>query len=169
MWQRSRSAPWLLALAATVACDGGLEPLGPCPQGFVGVCGTIMFQGSVPVGTDLVWVVAFETFPQSSGDLFLFRPIPPPMLPLGNAVTTYQLPLPAGRYEWVLAVWKAEGTLTIENADQLLREAGFYRDPGNPTLAGVVTVGGGATGEIDFVVDFDNMHPVSFWFPPAAR
>lgn len=169
MSRGSRSAVWLLALAGALACDGGLQPLGPCPSGFVGVCGTIRFRGTIPDNTELVWVVAFERFPQSAADLFGFRPSLPPALPFGDTMATYQLPLPTGTYEWVLAVWKQEGTLTLTNADSLLREAGFYRDPSDPARPGAVIVSGAATGAVDFVVDFDNMHPVSFWFPTGPR
>ena len=138
---------------------------GVCPPGFVGICGSVTIRGAIPDSTDFVLVVAFEQFPQSTGDLFLFQPTPPPRLALGDTITTYRLPLPAGRYEWVLAVWKKQGTITTTNADTLLREAGFYRDPDNPATRGVVDVIGGQSG-IDFVLDFSDMHPVSYWFPP---
>jgi hypothetical protein len=165
-----------LVLAA-LACNGGLEPeraSGICPAGFTGACGTVRFHGTIPDSTQLVYVVAYARFPQSTDDLLLFQPIPPPVLDLpsgpGDTISTYQLPLPAGRYEWLLAVWKKIGTLDLTNADQLLREAGFYRNPANPSLAGVIDVVAGAGRDsIDFVVDFGNMHPVSFYFPPAVR
>src|SRR5207253_1991917 len=40
-----------LALAAALGCNKGLEPAPAptaCPQGFVGVCGTVTFQGTKP-------------------------------------------------------------------------------------------------------------------------
>jgi hypothetical protein len=64
----------------------------------------------------------------------------------------------------VLAAWKKQGALSQQNADTLLREAGYYKNPADTTQAGVVVVNGAATG-IDFVVDFTNMHPVSYYFP----
>lgn len=159
----------IVAIAAlALACNLGLEPSpagGVCPSGYVGVCGTVKIRGAIPDSTHYVLVVAFAQFPQSAGDLFLFRPDAPPLLPLGDTVATYRLPLPAGRYEWILAVWKKVGVITIGNADTLLREAGFYRDPNNPDTAGVVDVSGGHSN-VDFVLDFTNMHPVSYWFPP---
>ncbi|HEY6784585.1 MAG TPA: hypothetical protein VI159_06505, partial [Gemmatimonadales bacterium] len=52
------------------------------------------------------------------------------------------------------------------SADALLREAGYYRDPADTTKPGVVTVHSAGTGGVDFVVDFNNMHSVSYFFPP---
>lgn len=160
---------------ALLACDGGLAPqsaAGGCPPGFVGACGTVTFRGAVPDSTQVVYVVAYANFPQTATDLLTFTPLSPPALDLpggpADTLTTYRLPLPVGRYEWILAVWKKVGVLTLANADSLLREAGFYRDPANPALPGTVDVAG-STDSIDFVVDFTNMHPVSFYFPPAAR
>ena len=167
---RARRRCALVATAVfALACNQGLEPSvagGVCPPGFVGICGTVKIRGAIPESTFVVFVVAFQQFPQSTSDLFLFRPSLPPQLPLGDTVATYRLPLPAGRYEWVLAVWEKQGRLTATNADTLLREAGFYRDPNNPDQRGVVIVSGGQSNT-DFVVDFADMHPVSYWFPSA--
>ena len=168
-----RKAYWVAL--ALLACDQGLAPVpesGGCPAGFVGACGTIVFRGAVPESTQVVYVVAYANFPENQTDLLTFSPLAPPTVDLpgspSDTITTYRLPLPAGRYEWVLAVWKKIGVLTLENADSLLREAGFYRDSLNPAAPGTVDIAG-PTDSIDFVVDFDNMHPVSFYFPPAAR
>jgi len=167
---RARRPCALVATAVfALACNQGLEPSvagGVCPPGFVGICGTVRIRGAIPESTHVVFVVAFEQLPQSTGDLFSFRPTLPPQLPLGDTVATYRLPLPAGRYEWILAVWKKLGSLSPTNADTLLQEAGFYRDPNNPATRGIVDVSGGQSG-VDFVVDFADMHPVSFWFPPS--
>ena len=173
-----RTIVWA-ALASTVsallACDAGLAPVaesGGCPPGFSGACGTVTFRGAIPESTQVVYVVAYAQFPQSSTDLLTFAPLSPPVLDLpgspSDTIATYRLPLPADRYEWILAVWKKVGMLTLANADSLLREAGYYRDPANDTLPGVVNVLGGVDS-IDLIVDFANMHPVSFYFPPAAR
>ncbi len=160
---------------ALLACNQGLAPVpesGGCPAGFVGACGTIVFRGAVPESTQVVYVVAYANFPENQTDLLTFTPLAPPTLDLpgspADTITTYRLPLPPGRYEWILAVWKKVGVLSLQNADTLLREAGFYRDTLNPTAPGLVDIAG-ATDSIDFVVDFDNMHPVSFYFPPAVR
>src|SRR6184192_4250039 len=162
-------APVAIAVAAILACNQGLEPaLAPtsCPNGFVGVCGTVSFAGQLPESTAKVFIVAFDTFPKSQNDLFKFKPQPsPPTLPLGGPPFFYTLPLPAGRYEWVLAVWQKQGTLTQATADSLLRETGFYRDTGDTTVhgSGIVIVGTGTgTDSIDFVVDFSNMHRVCY-------
>src|SRR5207247_10124098 len=126
-----------VVVAAILACNKGLEPaLAPtsCPQGFVGVCGTVSFVGPLPDSTAKVFIVAFDTFPKSQNDLFKFKPQPtPPNLPLGGAPFYYTLPVPAGRYEWVLAVWQKQGTLTPTNADTLFRETGFYPDKAAPS------------------------------------
>jgi hypothetical protein len=158
------------AALAAPACDGGLAPVAAptaCPPGFTGICGTITIRGAVPESTDVVYLVAYRTFPTSTTQLFSFVPSVPPTLPLGGTEAFYTLPVPAGRYEWVLAVWKKVGTLSPGNADSLLMEAGFYRDPADTTRPGVVVVSG-AADSIDFVVDFDNRHSISYWFPAAA-
>lgn len=163
------------SLLALLACDQGLQPApesGGCPASFVGACGTIVFRGAVPESTQLVYIVAYASFPQQLTDLLTFTPIPPPQLDLpgspADTITTYQLPLARGRYEWILAVWRKMGTLTLENADTVLREAGFFRDSLNPDSAGVVHITG-PIDSIDFVVDFDNMHPMSYWFSTPLR
>jgi len=162
-------------LTMVVACNGGLEPSpesGACPSGFIGACGTVTFRGAVPPNTQVVYVVAYEHFPQGINDLLLYQPLAPPTLdlPTGPADTTatYRLPLPAGHYEWILAVWKENGPLSFETADSLLREAGFYRNPLIPSEPGSLDIAGGRDS-IDFVVDFNNMHRVSFYFPARAR
>ena len=160
------------ALAAlVVACNGGLGPAPAptsCPKNFTGICGTVKIRGAIPDSTDVVYLVAYHTFPQSRGDLFNFVPFPPPTVSLVDTTYFYTLPLPNGRYEWVLAVWKKQGPmLTIANADSLLREAGYYKRSDADTSrfgAGIVVVNSIGTDSIDFVVDFTNMHPVSFYF-----
>lgn len=163
-----RSLLCLLSAGVAIACNEGLKPQAICPPGFQGVCGTVTFRGALPDSTDVVYVVAYATFPQSQSDLFNFQPLPPPTLRLDSAARAigqpYALPLPNGTYHWVLAAWKKLGALSQQNADSLLREAGYYRNPADTTQPGVVVVNGAATG-IDFVVDFTNMHPVSYYFP----
>lgn len=157
----------LLALVA-LACNDGLQPTPLCQPG--AVCGTVTFRGALPDSTDVMYVVAYQAFPQSINALFTFQPAPPPQLRLptpGDSTSSYTLPLPSGQYQWVLAVWKKVGTLTIANADTLLREAGYYRDPADSTKAGVVTVRASGADSVNFVVDFANMHPVSYYFPAA--
>ena len=154
-----------------LACNDGLKPQTLCPAGFKGICGSVTFRGALPESTDVVYVVAYATFPQSQQDLFSFQPLPPPTLATDSAsrakAQPYALALPNGTYHWVLAAWKKQGTLSQQNADTLLREAGYYRNPSDTTQIGVVVVNGVATG-VDFVVDFTNMHPVSYYFPPLA-
>lgn len=160
----------LIALVGVVACNEGLQPTPLCPKSFVGICGTVTFQGTEPDSTEGVLIVAYSTFPQSRNDLLTFQPFPPPpSLPrpfTGSQV--YTLPL-NGRYEWVVAVWKKVGAFApgFSNADSLLKEAGFYRDKADPTAPGVVVVSGTATDSIDFVIDFSNMHPICTYFPPC--
>jgi hypothetical protein len=159
------------AALALLGCNEGLQPVPvptSCPQAFVGICGQITFRGTLPDSTDVVYLVAYATFPQSKNDLFTFQPVPPVTLSLpapGDSTLTYILPLQNGVYHWVLAVWKKVGTLTISNADTLLRETGYYRDPADTTQPGVVIVNGVGTDSVNFVVDFTVMHPVSFYFP----
>src|SRR2546427_2165767 len=136
-----------VVVAATLACNKGLEPAlarTSCPEGLVGGCGTVSFFGPPRDSTAKVFIVAFDTSPKSQNDLFKFKPQPtPPNLPLGGAPFFYTLPVPAGRYEWVLAVWQKQGTLTPTNADTMLRETGFYRDKADPTKPGGVVAPGG--------------------------
>jgi hypothetical protein len=166
---RSRVTRFAVALAA-LACNEGLAPQSDCPPGFVGICGRVSFHGTLPDSTDAVYIVAYATFPTTPNDLVTFLPLQPPNLQLDSAARAtlqpYAVPLPPGTYHWVLAVWKKIGILSPQNADNLLREAGFYRDPADPSEAGVVVVNGAVTG-VDFTVDFTNMHPVSYYFPAA--
>lgn len=152
-----------------LGCDAGLAPHALCPSGFIGICGSVRFRGTLPDSTDAVYIVAYAAFPQSQAELFSFQPPSPPTLSLDSAdraaAQPYQVPLPPGRYAWVLAAWKKVGTLTPANADSLLREAGYYRDPADTSRPGSVVVGDAATTDVDFVVDFANMHPVSYYFP----
>ena len=171
-----RRAAVLPVLFAALACDGGLAPAPrptTCPASFQGVCGTVVFRGALPESTDVVYVVAYANFPQSHADLFTYLPAIPPQLALPATATDttrfYTLAVPAGRYHWVLAVWKKLGSLTFANADTLLRETGYYRNPADPSQPGAVNVYGAGTDSIDFVVDFTNMHPVSYYFPLARR
>jgi hypothetical protein len=163
----------MVLLASAMACNEGLAPRGtahgsPCPSSFQGICGTVTFRGALPESTDVVYVVAYKTFPKTLSDLFTFSPLTPPALFLDDVSRAnpqpFTLPLPDTTYEWVLAAWKKQGTLTPQNADSLLREAGYYRNPADTTKPGVVVVQGKTTG-VDFVVDFTNMHPVSYYFP----
>lgn len=168
MPRTSRGLLCLLTAAVAAACNEGLKPQTVCPAGFQGICGSVTFRGALPESTDVVYVVAYATFPQSQSDLFNFQPLPPPQMRLDSDARAneqaYALALPNGTYHWVLAAWKKQGALSQQNADSLLREAGFYKSPADSTRPGVVIVNGSATG-IDFVVDFTNMHPVSYYFP----
>jgi hypothetical protein len=160
-----------VAAGLALACNEGLKPEPLCGPGFVGICGTVTFVGALPDSTDAVYIVAYQTFPQSPAELFSFQPVPPTQLALDSASRAkpqvYTLPLPNGTYQWVLAAWKKEGSLSTANADSLLREAGFYHDDGDTTShgSGIVTVNRSGTGLVDFVVDFTNMHKVSYYFP----
>ncbi|HEV8265859.1 MAG TPA: hypothetical protein VGQ06_13000 [Gemmatimonadales bacterium] len=163
-------------LLGAAACDGGLEPDPVCGRGFVGACGTAHYADTLPDSTDAIFVVAFPTFPQRCADLLAFpptfRPFPPFALPRPYSDSAaYALPLPADRYEWVVAVWKKQGSVTFSTADTaLFRVAGDYRDPADTAQRGVVTVPtGAAVGDIDFVVDFGNLRPVSSYVACASR
>jgi hypothetical protein len=158
------AAALVTALAAALACDGGLEPEPICARGLVGVCGTIRFSGTLPDSTDNVFVAAYASFPQTCNDLIFNRqPFIPASVPYADSVTLYSVTLLADQYEWVLAVWKKVGNLTLTAQDTvLLRVAGYYRDPADTTQPGAVTVPmGGAADSVDFKVDFDNMRPAT--------
>ena len=164
-------------LVAVAACNEGLQPTPAptsCPQGFVGICGTATLRGTLPDSTQGLFIVAYASFPESLRALLTFRPLPPPAAPLpppGDSTVFYTVPLPNGRYEWVLAVWQKQGTLKADfsNADSLFREAGFYRDAEDTTShgSGIVVVNSSGTDSIDLVIDFGNMHRICTYFPPC--
>jgi hypothetical protein len=159
-----RRVLFLLVLALVPACDAGLEPEPICARTLVGVCGTLRFQGTVPDSTDNVFIAAYASFPTTCQELIdNRRPFLPGSVPYTDSVAAYSVPLDPGAYQWVLAVWKNIGTLTLSPADTaLLRVAGYYRDAVDTTLAGVVTVpSGGSIGDIDFIVDFDHLRPAT--------
>jgi hypothetical protein len=164
------------ALAAALACNAGLQPTPVCPTGFVGICGKVTYQGQLPDSlkdsTAKLFMIAYATFPASTSELFNFFPrLTPLTIPAGGPPYFYALPLPAGRYEWVLAVWqkKSNAPLSPQSADSLLREVGFYRDGADTTShgSGIVTVGGVAPDSIDFVVDLSQMHRICDYFKPC--
>src|SRR5256714_10103094 len=105
-------------VAATVACNGGLQPIPSSP----GISGVVTFRGAVPDSTQAVYVVAYHTFPHSRDSLFTFQPPVPSLqqLPLGGVTAPYSIPVASGRYEWVVAVWVKRG-FTPTQADSTPR------------------------------------------------
>jgi hypothetical protein len=160
---------WITVVAA---CGGGLEPEPICAPTLVGVCGTLRFRGTIPDSTDNVFIAAYLTFPQTCNDLINNRqPFIPSSVPYAESVAPYSVELSPATYQWVLAVWKKVGNLTLTPADTaLLRVAGYFRDPADTTQPGVVTVPtGAAAGGIDFVVDFDNLRPATDFVTCTAQ
>jgi hypothetical protein len=155
----------ILVLAGAMgACDAGLEPEPICAPTLVGVCGTLRFRGAIPDSTDNVFIAAYTTFPQTCNELIANRqPFIPGSVSYTDTAAAYSVPLPPGSYQWVLAVWKKVGALTLSPADTaLLRVAGYYRNAVDTTTAGIVTVpAGGAAGDVNFDVDFDNLRPAT--------
>jgi len=154
---------WLW-MAVVAACGGGLEPEPICAPTLVGVCGTLRFRGTIPDSTDNVFIAAYVTFPQTCNELINNRkPFIPGSVPYTDSVAAYSVELSPGDYEWVLAVWKKVGNLTLSPADTaLLRVAGYYRNLIDTMSPRMVTVPTGASaGDIDFVVDFDNLRPAT--------
>ncbi|HMH83180.1 MAG TPA: hypothetical protein VK531_09940 [Gemmatimonadales bacterium] len=152
-------------IAVVLACDAGLHPTTACP----GICGTVTFRGAVPDSTQAVYVVAYHTFPHSRDSLFTFQPPVTSLqgLPLDGAPAFYALPVDAGRYEWVLAVWVKQG-FTLATADSTLREAGYYRDPADTSQPGVLDVDTSRPDSIDFMIDFGQMHPPCRYYDPPC-
>ena len=171
---RLSPAPLRLPAAIAVmvfACNEGLQPVRAptaCPPGFVGICGTVRFRGALPESTQAVYLVAYPIFPQTRNDLFNFVPFPPQSISTADSTYFHTLGIPTGRYEWVIAAWVKQG-FTTANADSTLREAGYYRDKADTTKPGVVVVNGTGTDSINIVVDFANMHPISYFFPAVVQ
>jgi hypothetical protein len=166
------AAVCVAVLAAAMACDAGLEPEPICARGLVGVCGTIRFSGTIPDSTDNVFVAAYVNFPQTCNDLIFNRqPFIPSSVPYSDSVALYSIELLSGPYEWVLAVWKKVGNLTLTaNDTTLLRVAGYYRNPADSTQPGIVTVpSNGAAGTVDFTVNFDSLKPATDFVTCTAR
>jgi hypothetical protein len=160
---KSGRLAWPLLVAAT-ACGGGLQPEPICGPSLIGVCGTIRFRGTIPDSTDNVFVAAYAAFPQTCIELITNRhPFIPGSVPYTDSLADYSVVLAPATYEWVLAVWKKVGMLTLTSADTaLLRVAGYYRNPADSTQPGVVTVpNGGAAANIDFRVEFDSLRPAT--------
>jgi len=154
---------WFL-IAVLAACGRGLEPEPICAPSLVGLCGTLRFRGVAPANTEDVFIAAYLTFPQTCTDLINNRKPPRPgSVPFTDSIAAYSVPLSPGAYEWVLAVWKKPGTLTLTPADtQYLRVAGYYRSRNDSTQPGSVAVpSGAAAGDIDFVVNFDSLRPAT--------
>jgi hypothetical protein len=162
-----RSGVAALVTLAALACDGGLQPQDGCPAG---ICGTVTIRGMPPAETDGVFILAYQTFPQTCNDIPSFLPFPnPPRVSLTDTIASYTLAVPDGQYAWIVAAWKRVGTLTLTPADTaLLREAGYYRDPANPLQPGAVMASGGVE-HIDFVVDLNNLHPITDYLTCAVR
>ena len=135
--------------------------------------GRVTFQGTAPDSTEGVLIVAYPVFPRSRNDLLTFQPFPPPpSLPRPfTGSQFYAVPLGNGRYEWVVAVWKKVGNLTLSaNDTTLLRVAGYYRNPADTTQPGSVTVPtGSVTDSVDFKIDFDNLRPATDFVSCTVR
>ena len=162
----------LLVALVIAGCGGGLQPEPICAPSLVGLCGTLRFQGTIPDSTDDVFIAAYATFPQTCNDLIANRrPLIPGSVSYTDSVADYSVELPPATYHWVVAVWKKQGSLTLTPADTaLLRVAGYYRDPADTTQSGVVTVSNGpAPGDINFVVDFDNLRPATDFVSCTAQ
>ncbi len=164
----------LVAAGVVGACDGGLEPEPICARSLVGLCGTLRFRGTIPDSTDNVFIAAYATFPQNCNDLINNRrPLIPGSVPYTDSAAAYSIALDPGIYQWLVAVWKKVGTLTLSPADTaLLRVGGYYRDPVDSTQPGVVTVpsgAGAAPGDIDFVVNFDSLRPATDFVTCTAQ
>jgi hypothetical protein len=159
-------------IAVVAACGGGLDPEPICAPTLVGACGTVRFRGTIPDSTDNVFIAAYATFPQTCTNLINDRrPFIPGSVPYTDSIAEYSVELEPGGYEWVLAVWKKIGTLTLSPADTaLLRVAGYYRNPADTTQPGSITVSSGAAaGDIDFVVDFDDLRPATDFVTCTAQ
>ena len=159
-------------IVVLAACGRGLEPEPICAPNLVGLCGTLRFRGTRPESTDAVFIAAYLTFPQTCNDLINNRrPVIPGSVPYTDSAAAYSVALDPGTYQWIVAVWKKLGTLTISSQDTaLLRVAGYYRNPIDSTQPGVVPVSNGpAAGDIDFLVNFDSLRPATDFVTCTAQ
>lgn len=168
-WRMLKSAVLAVVIAA---CGGGLQPEPICAPSLVGLCGTVRFRGAIPDSTDNVFIAAYATFPQTCTDLINNRrPLIPGSVPYTDSLAAYSVALAPDTYHWVVAVWKKTGSLTLTAADTaLLRVGGYYRDRADTTQPGIVTVPNGpAPGDIDILVDFDNLRPATDFVTCTAQ
>ncbi|HEY3279696.1 MAG TPA: hypothetical protein VGJ83_04215 [Gemmatimonadales bacterium] len=167
-----RAAALVAVLTIALACDAGLEPEPICARGLVGVCGTIRFRGTIPDSTENVFVAAYATFPQTCNDLIFNRqPFVPGSVPYTDTSAAYSVELAAGSYAWLVAAWKKLGPLHLDARDTaVLRVAGYYRDPADTSLPGVLSVTAGeAVGDVDIRVDFDSLRPATDFVTCTAQ
>ena len=130
------------------------------------------FHGTILDSTDSVFIAAYLNVPQTCTELINNRrPVIPGSVPYRDSAAAYSVALSPGTYQWVLAVWKKIGTLTLSPSDTaLLRVAGYYRSPTDSTQRGVVTVPSGpAVRDIDFVVNFDSLRPATDFVTCTAQ
>src|SRR6266704_2691526 len=150
---RSRVSHMAICAAVALACNEGLQPTTAAPA----IRGTVTYQGHLP-----------DSLRDSTGAVLV---VAVALLDTGGPPRRYELRVPTGTYEWVLAVWekKSNTELGAGNADSLLREVGFYRDAGDTTTHGTgrVHVGGAGADSINFAIDFTNMHRICDYFPPC--
>src|SRR5437773_1171524 len=136
---RSRVSHMAICVAVALACNEGLRPTTAAPA----IRGTVTYQGHLPDSlrdsTGAVLVVAFATFPQTPADLLHFAAVA--LLDTGGPPRRYELRVPTGTYEWVLAVWEKKSNTELGSGNGSVPRCGSPAAPPWPLRTAAVAIG----------------------------
>lgn len=134
-----------------LACADGLEP-----TPFQGISGTVTFVGQPPPNTEWVRLAVYETVPRSELE-FLNLAAFSDTLPLSADSAAYVVSLDEGVYGWVAAFWQPQ-----DQPLTALLVGGWYTraDGAFGAPAAALVEADAETGDIDLIVDFDNLRDV---------
>lgn len=154
------------------ACDGGLAPSPPVELGF---SGTVYFAPGTWPSDSLVnlWIFASQVYPLDSAKvysglfaspttIFLYPSITESLKPFYADSIPYSFPLHSGTYKYIGVIQQTDADLAGLGI-RVFRVVGFYKDPLNPLLPGVVEVNNSLQVKgININVDFRNPPPQPF-------
>ena len=141
---------WFAAMGVGCEIGHGIAPTERKTAEEMGtIRGKVTFLGTWPDSTAEVRVAVYGEYPPSNffADLRAFSD----PLPLETPACEYTVSLPPGTYEWVIVVWRKEGTFW--GPESLI---GTYCAGSDTTRPGAVTVvAGEELGGINITADFD--------------
>jgi hypothetical protein len=153
------------------ACDGGLAPSPPAELGF---SGTVYFApGSWPADSLVsLWIFASQVYPLDSAKVYAGLFDSPTTIFLYPSLTSslpfyidslqYSFSLRSGTYKYIGVIQQNNPDLAGQGI-KVFRVVGFYKDPVNPLLPGVVEVNDSLQVKgINIDVDFKNPPPQPF-------